>query len=143
MFHLPWKHVYQQLPSNGQLVLLDSSGFQHHAIVSLLVTVKRLSDILLQFCSTGIFPEPEHDPVIQIANMVVRQGQHEPFIRNVFTLNTCAPIVGCQVLSFPDEQELLKVSSNIYTYPTWAVKLLSISCILYCPFQFQHNLWVY
>jgi hypothetical protein len=58
---------------------------------------------------TGIFPEPEHDPVIQIANMVVQQGQPEPFLRNVFTLNTCAPIVGCQVLSFTDERELLEV----------------------------------
>lgn len=72
--------------------------------------------------------------------MVVRQGQHEPFIRNVFTLNTCAPIVGCQVLSFPDERELLKVSLNIYAYPTWAVKLLSITYIFYHPFQFQHRL---
>ena len=45
----------------------------------------------------GIFPEPEKDPVIQIANMVVRQGEKEPFIRNVFTLNTCAQIVGSQV----------------------------------------------
>ena len=42
----------------------------------------------------GIFPEPEKDPVIQIANMVVRQGEKEPFIRNVFTLDTCAQIVG-------------------------------------------------
>ncbi|XP_021937264.1 DNA polymerase delta catalytic subunit isoform X2 [Zootermopsis nevadensis] len=56
----------------------------------------------------GIFPESEHDPVIQIANMVVRQGHHEPFLRNVFTLNTCAPIVGSQVLSFADERELLE-----------------------------------
>ena len=45
----------------------------------------------------GIFPEPEKDPVIQIANMVVRQGEKEPFIRNVFTLDTCAQIVGSQV----------------------------------------------
>lgn len=46
----------------------------------------------------GIFPEPQHDPVIQIANMVIRQGENEPFLRNVFTLNTCAPIVGSQVI---------------------------------------------
>lgn len=59
---------------------------------------------------TGIFPEPDHDPVIQIANMVVQQGHHEPFLRNVFTLDTCASIVGCQVLSFADERELLAVS---------------------------------
>nr|CAD7203421.1 unnamed protein product [Timema douglasi] len=56
----------------------------------------------------GIFPEPDHDPVIQIANMVVRQGDHEPFIRNVFTLDTCAPIVGSQVLSFTSEREMLE-----------------------------------
>nr|XP_019534411.2 DNA polymerase delta catalytic subunit [Aedes albopictus] len=55
----------------------------------------------------GIFPEPQHDPVIQIANMVIRQGDQEPFLRNVFTLNTCAPIVGSQVLSYKTEQELL------------------------------------
>lgn len=51
----------------------------------------------------GIFPEPNHDPVIQIANMVIRQGDSEPFLRNVFTLNTCAPIVGSQVLSHDKE----------------------------------------
>lgn len=51
----------------------------------------------------GIFPEPQHDPVIQIANMMIRQGDSEPFLRNVFTLNTCAPIVGSQVLSFDQE----------------------------------------
>ncbi|KRX96406.1 DNA polymerase delta catalytic subunit, partial [Trichinella pseudospiralis] len=44
----------------------------------------------------GVFPEAEKDPVIQIANMVLTQGEKEPFVRNVFTLNSCAPIVGCQ-----------------------------------------------
>lgn len=57
----------------------------------------------------GIFPEPNHDPVIQIANMVIKQGDSEPFLRNIFTLDTCAPIVGCQVLSFDKEQTLLEV----------------------------------
>ncbi|CAG0882897.1 unnamed protein product [Cyprideis torosa] len=56
----------------------------------------------------GVFPEPDKDPVIQIANMVIRQGEKEAFIRNVFTLKTCAPIVGSQVLSFETEAELLK-----------------------------------
>jgi DNA polymerase delta subunit 1 len=55
----------------------------------------------------GIFPEAEKDPVIQIANMVVRQGEKEPFIRNVFTLDTCAQIVGSQVISCAREQDLL------------------------------------
>ncbi|KAF7239738.1 DNA polymerase delta catalytic subunit [Varanus komodoensis] len=48
-----------------------------------------------------IFPEPEKDPVIQIANMVLRQGEKDPFVRNVFTLQSCAPIVGSQVHTFP------------------------------------------
>lgn len=60
----------------------------------------------------GIFPEPQHDPVIQIANMVIRQGEMEPFIRNVFTLNTCASIVGSQVLSHKTEVELLNDWAN-------------------------------
>eukprot|EP00057_Strongylocentrotus_purpuratus_P014932 XP_011669406.1 PREDICTED: DNA polymerase delta catalytic subunit [Strongylocentrotus purpuratus] len=56
----------------------------------------------------GIFPEAEKDPVIQIANMVIRQGERDPFIRNIFTLNTCAPIVGSQVMSFKTEHEMLQ-----------------------------------
>ncbi|ORX72765.1 delta DNA polymerase [Linderina pennispora] len=55
----------------------------------------------------GVFPEAEHDPVIQVANIVTVQGSKQPFIRNVFTLDTCAPIPGSQVLSFQDEAELL------------------------------------
>ncbi|KIJ20820.1 hypothetical protein PAXINDRAFT_174244 [Paxillus involutus ATCC 200175] len=55
----------------------------------------------------GIFPEPNADPVIQIANMVTRQGETQPFIRNVFTLNSCSHIVGSQVLSFDDEAKML------------------------------------
>ncbi|PAV20072.1 delta DNA polymerase [Pyrrhoderma noxium] len=56
----------------------------------------------------GIFPEAEKDPVIQIANMVTRQGETKPFIRNIFTLNTCSHIVGSQVLSFDSEVKLLE-----------------------------------
>ena len=59
----------------------------------------------------GIFPEPDKDPVIQIANMVIRQGEKDPFIRNVFTLKKCARIVGAEVLSFDRETELLKVKT--------------------------------
>ncbi|XP_060591908.1 DNA polymerase delta catalytic subunit-like isoform X2 [Ruditapes philippinarum] len=55
----------------------------------------------------GVFPEADKDPVIQIANMVIRQGEHAPFIRNVFTLNTCAPVIGSQVLSYMTEKEML------------------------------------
>ncbi|KAG6450054.1 DNA polymerase delta catalytic subunit [Manduca sexta] len=62
----------------------------------------------------GIFPEPKHDPVIQIASMVIRQGDTEPYLRNVFTLNTCAPIVGSQVLSFQSESEMLQKWSDFF-----------------------------
>uniref|UniRef100_A0A1B0FB18 DNA polymerase delta catalytic subunit n=1 Tax=Glossina morsitans morsitans TaxID=37546 RepID=A0A1B0FB18_GLOMM len=55
----------------------------------------------------GIFPEPKMDAVIQIANMVIGQGDPEPFIRNVFTLKACASIVGSQVICFETETELL------------------------------------
>ncbi|KAI0705141.1 DNA polymerase family B-domain-containing protein [Cytidiella melzeri] len=56
----------------------------------------------------GIFPEAKVDPVIQIANMVTRQGETKPFVRNIFTLNTCAHIVGSQVLSYQDESKMLQ-----------------------------------
>ncbi len=48
----------------------------------------------------GKFPVAQHDPIIQIANIVKTHGESEPFVRNVFTLKECAPIVGSQVHSF-------------------------------------------
>uniref|UniRef100_A0A8C6KII3 DNA polymerase n=1 Tax=Nothobranchius furzeri TaxID=105023 RepID=A0A8C6KII3_NOTFU len=56
----------------------------------------------------GIFPEPDKDPVIQIASMVQRQGETEPFIRTVFTLQPCASIVGSQIFCFTQEKQLLQ-----------------------------------
>ncbi|UYV69935.1 POLD1 [Cordylochernes scorpioides] len=56
----------------------------------------------------GVFPEADKDPVIQIANMVITQGARDPFVRNIFTLDTCAPIVGSQVLVHKKEDEMLK-----------------------------------
>nr|VDC67470.1 unnamed protein product [Brassica rapa] len=55
----------------------------------------------------GHFPEAKHDPVIQIANLVTLQGEDQPFIRNVMTLNSCAPIVGVDVMSFETERKVL------------------------------------
>lgn len=57
----------------------------------------------------GIFPEPDKDRVIQIANMVSLYGQTEPFIRNVMTLDTCAPIAGSEVIPHKTEDHLLDV----------------------------------
>lgn len=61
-------------------------------------------------CLSGIFPEADKDPVIQIASMVQRQGETEPFIRTVFTLQSCASIVGSQILCFTQENKLLQVT---------------------------------
>ena len=60
----------------------------------------------------GVFPEPEKDSVIQIANMVLRQGEKDPFIRNIFTLKTCSAIVGSQVLCYDKEDKLLTAWSD-------------------------------
>ncbi|KAF0032568.1 hypothetical protein F2P81_014858 [Scophthalmus maximus] len=62
----------------------------------------------------GIFPEADKDPVIQIASMVQRQGEKEPFIRTVFTLQSCASIIGSQILCFTQEKQLLQV--NLFPY---------------------------
>ncbi|EEY13945.1 DNA polymerase delta catalytic subunit [Verticillium alfalfae VaMs.102] len=56
----------------------------------------------------GIFPEANHDPVIQIANVVTRYGEKKPFIRNVFCLDTTSSIVATQVLEFDKEEKMLK-----------------------------------
>lgn len=55
----------------------------------------------------GIFPEPEHDSVIQIANIVSTAGASKPFIRNVFTLGSCAPITGSRIFTNKTEKDLL------------------------------------
>ncbi|CAG8667152.1 4956_t:CDS:2, partial [Ambispora gerdemannii] len=51
----------------------------------------------------GSFPEASIDPVIQIANTVTIQGENKPFIRNVFTLDTCAPIVATDIIENVNE----------------------------------------
>ncbi|XP_065322772.1 DNA polymerase delta catalytic subunit-like isoform X2 [Gordionus sp. m RMFG-2023] len=56
----------------------------------------------------GVFPDPAFDSVIQIGNMVAKHSESAPFIRNVFTLNTCAPIVGSDVYCFDKEIQLLQ-----------------------------------
>ncbi|CAH8541393.1 unnamed protein product [Heterobilharzia americana] len=68
----------------------------------------------------GVFPVPDKDSVIQIANMVINYGETTPFIRNVFTLNTCAPIVGSQVICHKTEQELLAhLFTSVITSVRW------------------------
>lgn len=54
----------------------------------------------------GIFPEAEHDPVIQIANVVLNYGESKPFVRNVFTVGTCSSIIGSQIFAHETEEEM-------------------------------------
>jgi len=61
------------------------------------------------------FPHPNRDPVIQIANIVKIHGEKEPMVRNVFTLGTCAQIVGTQVHSFEKETDLLRAWRDFIT----------------------------
>uniref|UniRef100_A0A1I7XHW6 DNA polymerase delta catalytic subunit n=1 Tax=Heterorhabditis bacteriophora TaxID=37862 RepID=A0A1I7XHW6_HETBA len=56
----------------------------------------------------GVFPEPNEDPVIQIANMVKVEGQSEPFIRNCFVLGSCAPVIGSNIIQCDNESQLLQ-----------------------------------
>lgn len=60
----------------------------------------------------GIFPEANMDPVIQIANVVKLHGTEETVTRNVFTLNSCAPIGHAEVRSFNKEEEMLEAWSE-------------------------------
>ncbi|SSD60792.1 probable DNA polymerase delta catalytic subunit [Saccharomycodes ludwigii] len=55
----------------------------------------------------GVFPEPAIDPVIQIANAVSITGESKPFIRNVFTVNTCLPITGSEIYDYEKEEDML------------------------------------
>ena len=56
----------------------------------------------------GHFPQAEHDSVIQIACCIsTSRNIDEPFLRTVFTLHSCAPIVGAQVVACKSEPELL------------------------------------
>ena len=68
----------------------------------------------------GIFPEAEIDPVIQIANVVQVFGgtdasNNRPFVRNVFTLDSCSAIVGSDIFEHATEQELLLHWRNFIT----------------------------
>nr|XP_023015999.1 DNA polymerase delta catalytic subunit [Leptinotarsa decemlineata] len=60
----------------------------------------------------GIFPEPNVDPIIQIANVVKCHGEKDVLFRNIFTLNTCAAIGHAEVYSFSNEEEMLEEWAN-------------------------------
>jgi DNA polymerase delta subunit 1 len=60
----------------------------------------------------GTFPDPQIDPVIQIANYVSVHGQAKPILSNIFVLDTCTPIIGVDVRSYRTEKELLLAWSS-------------------------------
>ncbi|KAH6892101.1 DNA polymerase family B-domain-containing protein [Thelonectria olida] len=55
----------------------------------------------------GIFPEANHDPVIQIANIVTKYGEKKPFVRNVFCLQETSSIVATEIIGFEKEDKML------------------------------------
>lgn len=61
----------------------------------------------IQIGRKGHFPDASQDPVIQIASTLTIQGSENPTFRIVFTLGTCLPIVGAQVVPSDSEAEML------------------------------------
>lgn len=55
----------------------------------------------------GVFPEPDKDPIIQIANVVQRYGDSKPIYVNIYTLKSCAPITHAEVFSYDKEGDML------------------------------------
>lgn len=60
----------------------------------------------------GVFPEPQHDSVIQIGNYIWDYGKDVHVAKVIFTLKSCAPIVGVDVHSFEKEADLLAAWSR-------------------------------
>ena len=74
--------------------------------------------------------------MIQIGNYVKCEGSAEPFVRTIFTLKDCAPIVGAQVLSYNDEREMLEVRS-MYAGMVFTYTLVGITCT--CVEMYVHT----
>ena len=68
----------------------------------------RILSFDIECASSEGFPLAERDPVITIGNICKLQTSSEPFVKNVFTLDTCSNIVGVEVRSHKTEKELLK-----------------------------------
>jgi DNA polymerase delta subunit 1 len=71
----------------------------------------------------GHFPDPEQDPVIQIASYISTHGSVEPPLKVVHVLGTCAPISGATVMTFSDEREMLRSWRTLLTTadPDWII----------------------
>jgi DNA polymerase delta subunit 1 len=56
----------------------------------------------------GVFPEPEHDPVIQIAAVLRVHGSDKHLCRNCFCLRETTAVAGAEIRCFDSERELLE-----------------------------------
>ncbi|KAJ8080572.1 DNA polymerase delta catalytic subunit [Marasmius tenuissimus] len=54
------------------------------------------------------FPQPQVEEIIQIASMVARHNEEEPFSRCVMTVNSCSSIDRTQVISYKTEKAMLE-----------------------------------
>lgn len=65
-----------------------------------------------------------------MANLVTLQGEDQPFIQNVMTLNSCSSIVGVDVMPFDTEREVL-LAWRVWFY-LYTIKLT----IRFCTVKF-------
>lgn len=69
----------------------------------------RIMSFNIEVTTDGVrVPQASRDPIICIGNIVNVQGDDQPFLKNVFSLGSCASIVGTQVYCFEDEMEMLE-----------------------------------
>lgn len=66
-----------------------------------------------------MFPEPEMDPVIQIANVVSVQGENGPIVKNVFTVKKCSPIAGAEVRCYKTEVRFARACACVRVSDGW------------------------
>lgn len=78
----------------------------------------------------GIFPEPNVDPIIQIANVIILHGEKNVLYRNIFTLKSCAPIGHAEVKSTIMYCWIGTKHVSIYSLE-W-IKKLWCACPLFC-----------
>ncbi|EJW01429.1 hypothetical protein EDEG_00023 [Edhazardia aedis USNM 41457] len=57
---------------------------------------------------TDAFPTAKEDPVIQIGNTTAVSNDYDNVQKTIFTLGSCAPIPGANVISFDDEKKLIE-----------------------------------
>lgn len=96
--------------SNCQIELVAQHGETVKAVKNKdeVAPLRILSFDIECYSRPGVFPVANMDSVIQIGNVVLRQGETEPFISNVFVLGTCNNFDSAvRVHSFENEGDML------------------------------------